>query len=370
MDRLFRACSDASDYPLNLDALNRDYPLHQLDESMKRFAKKQNHLLSQDSNSAVDFLQYDFEGQQNHLAPGHESLQIPELNRSGKTVQLAYSLRGVEASAGEPDLKWSIRPVAIFHCFDFFSNQATWIVVKAEGFSDDTRSMRQRVVRSMERSGATACPPCQTVEDGFKVGLVMHQQFAEWAGDNWRWYVNDIEEIIQEELRPLLTMPVFTVQPPPGRLSRSSTVASQTENMSSPGLFSSLFGPTQLSRVLGSEKAASGQDATAEQDPSEDISFNQLRRTETLLEKINEASLVLKADQKVLISLRRHFESLIDSKSCPSNISSKCREDVNRFCARLGLVMEKLAMQVTRLQSLNDLVLGRKALVSQSPRRR
>lgn len=302
---------------------------------------------------------------ENHLAPGYESMQIPELDRSGKTIQLAYSLRGVEASETHPELKWSIKPMTVFHSFDFCSNQSIWIVVKAEGYKDADRSMRQKIARSLEPGQPPICSSFQTIKDGFRSGLIMHQQFADWAGENWRWYINDLEELVQKALRQLLTAPVFTRQPAPGTISRASTSNSQI----SPGLPSPAFLSSLIKRAqdLGrSEQVESSRkrDEGLLPDPSEDYSFTQLRYTEFLQEKISEATLVLKADSKILTTLSQHFRSVIDSESCPQTLSLDCREIVNRFSEHLQYTMAELAMQQMRLQALNELITGRKTLVS------
>ena len=63
-------------------------------------------------------------------------LALPDLGRSGRTLQLCYSLKSVEPSK-TGNKEWTIRQTALYHSFDMESDRAVWFIIKAnqiEGF--------------------------------------------------------------------------------------------------------------------------------------------------------------------------------------------------------------------------------------------
>lgn len=257
--------------------------------------------------------------------------------------------------------------MVILHNFDFRKNQSTWIVVKAEGHSKIESSMRHKIVKNLQFDQAPAYRSIETVKDGFQSGLIMHQQFAEWAGDNWRWYINALEELAQKELGPLMTADVFANQQSPGSISRAGTAEttpSQKASRTSSLRFLSFI--VRKARNFGAvDPAPLGRKENDENlpDPSEEFSWDELRHTENLQEKVDEAMLVVKANSNILTTLSQHFESISASKAYPDSLRSDCYEDIDRFSEKLRYIIKELAMQEARLHTLHELVAGRKALV-------
>lgn len=208
------------------------------------------------------------------------SIGLAQLGRSGTALQLCYNLRSVEPSNDNSLLPWSIRQAAICHQFDLKMGTATWIIIKANDLIkkrlfEATHSPSQ--IRPLSRSGA------------FSATLDAHLLMCEWAGENWRWYFNDLEKEFQK-----LTGGVFATQaekePAP-----SSPMMSHSLSMSPRSLTSSfpLFSraPTMCNSPPGSPTptvsrftpSAFSRTRTAEAPSSESETLNPAPRSNKMI---------------------------------------------------------------------------------------
>ncbi|KAF2687075.1 hypothetical protein K458DRAFT_333138 [Lentithecium fluviatile CBS 122367] len=113
-------------------------------------------------------------------------IQITELERSGKELRLCYNLRSVEPSHSDPELPWSIRQLAMYHSFDLESGQSLWINVKGN------RLFKDRI------TDTTVAPFSKSRSEAFSASLTTHLLLCDWSGENWRWYINDLENQLQD----------------------------------------------------------------------------------------------------------------------------------------------------------------------------
>jgi hypothetical protein len=122
------------------------------------------------------------------------------LGRSGADLRLCYNLRSVERSAtGQPGLQWSIRQAAVYHEFDIETGRALWIFVKGN------KMIKQRMEEFSTLSSSTKL---STHSEAFAASLAPHLLLCDWAGENWRWYINDLEEELQKLTRDVLAAQV------------------------------------------------------------------------------------------------------------------------------------------------------------------
>jgi hypothetical protein len=162
--------------------------------------------------------------EESRLVHGGRDAGIPELGRSGIGLKLCYNLRSVERS-NEPSLPWSIRQTAVYHDFDLETGRTLWVIVKGN------KLIKKRINDSFPVQSA---PRIDSRIAAFSESLASHSLMCDWAGENWRWYINDLEDKLQDLTRDILATPVNAQVHPPSAdvasdplgkspLSRSST---------------------------------------------------------------------------------------------------------------------------------------------------
>src|SRR5436190_779183 len=129
-------------------------------------------------------------------------LEIPELDRSGRDIQVCYSVRSVERSESQQDWPWSIRQTSVFHSFDFESGQATWIVVKGD------QSMKNRIISATETQSTVEPNFFATHDQAFSSTFAAHSILCDWSGEDCRWYINFLEGSVQEITRRTVSVTV------------------------------------------------------------------------------------------------------------------------------------------------------------------
>jgi hypothetical protein len=250
------------------------------------------------------------------LSETHADLCVPELNRSGRNIQVCYSLRSPEQARRQENWPWSIRGATFYHSFDVVSGLSNWIVVKG------SESMKKRMMSELGPGNAVQQHSFGTLEEAFTYTLSSHLIPCSWADENWRWYIDYMEEAIQIITRRTLTVTV-------------------TEDSSNNTI---------------SEKR--------QVPPPDNFSFTDLQEIQHIEEKSNAALLVLKLNAKVLATLSKTYESILQSEDCPRALQEEsCRREVSQFSAQISNLVNDLQIQESRVETLVRLLSDRKALV-------
>ena len=120
-------------------------------------------------------------------------LSLPERRRSGRTLQLCYSLRSAEKisthSRWQP---WSICECVVYHSYDLDSELATWIAIKG------TQVIQERInasINSKEMYGDTSG---RTESSYLGTTLKTHLLIAAWSAEQWRGYTDFLETQFQQ----------------------------------------------------------------------------------------------------------------------------------------------------------------------------
>jgi hypothetical protein len=132
------------------------------------------------------------------FAPRMDNTGLAELGRSGSGLRLCYNLRSVEPTKDDSLLPWTIRQSAVCHHFDTNAGTALWIVVKGNNI------IKTRMTKATE---APLRSSPLTRAKAFSATLNSHLIMCDWSGENWRWYINDLENQLQ-----LLTKHVYATQ--------------------------------------------------------------------------------------------------------------------------------------------------------------
>lgn len=164
---------------------------------------------------------------------------LTTLFRSGRELRLCYNFRSVEYSPAEADMCWSIRQCAVYQTIDLETGRLLCVHVKAN-----------KVICDRIQSEITLQSQCQgsLLSKMFSVFLSTHLIMCDWSSENWRWYINDLEDILHNVGRGAIAAPVDrlpTPIPPPTEskspsspISRARTFLSLGSSRSHAGIFS------------------------------------------------------------------------------------------------------------------------------------
>jgi len=308
---------------------------------------------------------------ENRLSEMDRGLSIPELERSGRNLQLCYGFKSVEPYKDQPGWPWSIRQTAIYHSFDIETGRTVWIIVKGN------RLIKNRVMQATEAASRSCSGEYDSTSHAFSAALATHLIQCNLSGENWRWYINFLEEEFQDSTRQTLRAEIDRPPSPvPGKPKRSETSPPPARRQWS-------LLATGKSRVDKMRRAVSfGADerssaARAESETFEmtsnnqakwveqhDFSFSDLQRTQYIGEKVNETLLVLKMNAKILAELQQYLQSVVSSEDCPNHLRTDCKGDVSRFERRITGIIDDLNLQQSRAETLLQMVADRKTLVS------
>lgn len=327
------------------------------------------------------------------LPGADETLVIPELAWSGHQIQLCYNLKAAER-CGSISNDWSIRDCAVHHTWDVKNVRANWIIIKGNDL------MKQRIEGSTAGRSHSGISSSATLDRAFATSLGTHLLFCEWAAEQWRWYINSLENQFQDTSRRALTAPVTTLQNAKTdkggfrmaprtytqstigsivpRISRVSTML--TGNLSaankepkSPGQGpwtnpdSGLTQPLPPNITVHNprEPAPKQPQLIFENTEDQEFSFAKLQKIQHIQEKTREALLILNLNSSIISQLKGYYATVAKSRHFPQDVARLCQDDLEQFELRLTGIIEDLQMQTMRLEILSRLLEDRKTLVSQ-----
>lgn len=297
----------------------------------------------------------------------NRGLVLPELGRSGRNIQICFSLKSVERSVTQKNWPWSIRQTAVYHCFDVETARATWIVLKGN------QRMKTRVKSATGLQGLSELSSFGTTNECFASTLATHLIFCDWAGENWRWYINFLEKFLDDRTRRTIATKVDnSPRPAPERKSirqKDDNLLDEEDAtphfMKSRRIFTSQRSscamlPCSLSQL---HEPTTGSSSQREAIHLQDIPFNDLQRIQFLQEKVNESLVVLKLNMDVITELNRYYQFVVDSADFPNTIGKNCADDLVWFKNRLLDIQHDMQMHQWRLETLLKLSADRKAIV-------
>lgn len=119
---------------------------------------------------------------------------IPALGRSGRHYQLCYNLKSVQKKKKSEESitldEWSIRQTAVYHQFDVDAGTSLWIVTKG---GDDLLQQWEELTGP---SGRPEDKQYRTANLAFGSCLSTHLLFCHWSTEDWRWYSQWLEEVL------------------------------------------------------------------------------------------------------------------------------------------------------------------------------
>ena len=311
--------------------------------------------------------------QQSRFRDASCGLAIPELGRSGREIQMCYSLRSVEPSASQQDWPWSVRQSAVYHSFDVKTAHATWIIVKGNEL------LKNRVAAATAPQGRQKAAVYATDEKAFAVAFATHMMVCDWSNENWRWYIGFLEERLQAVSRHTLSKDIVTSKIDPTKsnidkkddtsildgkvptLERRLTEFSQYKSPKSPP-------PQPLTQPLPpgmQEFPPSYRDPVGlgSIERPKNFSFDDLQKVQNIEEKAAETLLDLKVNVSALTDLREYYQKLANPNVVSSSIINSCVADILDFETHIRAIEKDLQIHQMRVETLLSLLSHRKSLV-------
>lgn len=328
----------------------------------------------------------------------NQTFSIPELAWSGNELQMCYNMKSVERAGSDLD-DWSIRPCAVHHTFDAKTTRASWIIIKGND------EVKNRVEEAAETRCHDGIPAFDTLDRAFAASLATHLVLCDWAAEQWRWYINNLEERFQNTSRRTLTALVnlpsspvtarddFEMQPRSNtqktngsfaaRISRTQTMLTEKLSISSPKQPKSPVQRTYTDPESGftqplpphitlkedpnsmEEQPQPQPEPTFENSEEQDFSFAKLQKIQHIEEKAHEAVLIIRMNNSIIRQIKQYYDTISNSKYFPQNIAEPCQCDLEQFELRINGILNDLEMQILRLDTLLRLLGDRKTLVLQ-----
>lgn len=327
---------------------------------------------------AVDF-QFSGFREDTRLETAFQRDSIPELGRSGQDYQICYNLKTFEPKQGL-DWPWSSRQTVVFHTFDVQSGNASWIAIKANNI------IRDRLKEVSNTRLAKDSNTYRNVPKKFANTLACHLVVVEWSGENWRGYLNFIEEQLHtlkrramvDKVTPFVPHTTSARTASPDNQSnglhpkRTWTVQTVRRNTATAPA-APITAPQQTHPLLPVGIAVNVADEPKdppnlppEYDPKYRVSameedqkgyrIEELQAAQALESTVNDAGLVLKSNISVLSQVEGFFERLPDSPDIDVSLRSSMRASIPHFLKRTRSVRSDLQMHLNRIEAVSKLI--------------
>ena len=304
--------------------------------------------------------------------------------------QICYNLKSVEPSDSDD---WSIRHCAVHHSFDLKEVRPNWIIVKGDEL------MKRRIESATSDRGPHEPSDFKSVSGAFKTSLETHLIFCDWSAEQWRWYINSLEDKFQSTTRKTFSAPVrvpFLPAATTDRLTLQRRTNTQRTETSKFSVFSRApTGATEKESLKPATKHGQSalrthenpdtgisqplppdddddddesggplkQDDIKGEEENRDFSFGKLRKVHKIAEDANEAVLVLKQNVLILTQLRQYYISVSRRKGFPKDMGRSCKDAIDDFRLRIEGLENDMQSQILRLETLLRLLEDRKTLV-------
>ncbi|KAK0102818.1 hypothetical protein ONS96_005453 [Cadophora gregata f. sp. sojae] len=337
------------------------------------------------------------------LVPSDGGLIIPELGRSGVEIRMCYSLKSVEPKIIDQDFPWSIRQTAVYHSFDLVTGKACWIVMKGSHLIRDRVRSASSAIE--EGSSSTELSSFDSVSSSLGSALETHLVLCDWCDEDWRWYLTFLEKELQRLTRRALvidipkarsfvepeayqerkqhtksitrTISAYTKRTLSSSRKYTSSSSSMEKGEYRPSFpqppMSPLSPPVspldetapQLPPVLPPGMDPMGSQATYQKPEKDEVfSVRTLQQVQVIEDKTNEVLLIIEANIKIVKNIRKHYQTVLASDECPSELKSETRVKISYFEKRIANIIGDLEIQHSSAQTLLRLLENRKSILS------
>ncbi len=225
--------------------------------------------------------------------------------------------------------------------------------------------------------------------------LAGHLVVVEWSGENWRWYLNDIEQQIVPLRRRAVVdkvaryisedtlvdaqdpgIPLINLAPRQTTLraltfssrntTRSQVAAAPPPQPAAPLAVAAAVNvpePPQEPPNVPPEYDPKIQGKPSDEELSMRYQIQELQDAQALETKVNDASLVLNSNIQVLTQIEEYYEQLPQCPDLPANLKTPMQTEIGRFLKRVRSVRRDLQMHLERVKTMSTLIAECKELL-------
>jgi hypothetical protein len=268
----------------------------------------------------------------------------------------------------KPSPSWAIRQLAVYHSFDVVSGQAFWLTCKGNSVNEE------QFKDALTENEFLHSNNLQTVPEMFSASVDMLGLILDWCDDDWRYYINEIVDEVSRKADKARTVAI-TDKPDFEKIKRL-VIGSQdlpTDPLPRTPTLESGIRLRNLARAVSFNHRRQTQgsphrfeDDIEKLETLKIFSFDELQTLQATLEKIQEALLILKLNNQVIMQIREHYQSLMNQYRIPEMecIQGHCKNAVLQYCRRSRDVEANITARQEQLTSLLLLVKESKDMVS------
>ncbi|KAJ4305088.1 hypothetical protein N0V90_000618 [Kalmusia sp. IMI 367209] len=304
------------------------------------------------------------------IAIPQPSQSFPELGRSGRAVRLCYNLRSVERKPNwiprEYELAWSVKSLAVYHTFDIETAHSLWLTCDS---SLEARDHIKTWISGPERFDL------KTNSGRFLATLTTHLLICDWAVQNWRWYLKELEDEAQKIALETRTF-ALEGQGYHQHFSPILAISSTQPSAISTGRFHTRSTPKSFSRtpkvgfpmntpppppppISGTRappppSAAPPHEAPPEASTKDEelLAFKDIQQIDLLEEQAGEAVLVLKLNIEILLDLYTQYKVILEDEAFPEEIKRDGKIGILQFFKNLEGIRSRFEKQLNRTDRL------------------
>lgn len=229
------------------------------------------------------------------------AIAVPELNRSGRILELCYNLSFIEPNLKNAQFPWTINNLIITHSFDVKTGQSIWVILNGN------KALQNQIMSATQSDTHPNVRFSTDVADCMESCLKTNVLCCKWVLSSWPWYITYLEDAHSK-------------------------------------LFASMSSPASLF-------------------PTEEVILQVLLSMQQLQDRIDEATLVLDTTDQVLKQLQSLYAGLHENSAWPPGLSERCRVPLARFQSEIGTLLSDLVIRQSRLKCLQKMTASRKILL-------
>jgi hypothetical protein len=313
---------------------------------------------------------------------------IPELGRSGRTMQLGFKLAAMEES--DFDGKWTMREAAIYQSLDLSEGRLFWVIVKANDY------IQKRITEASEKKSRSVHQVPKTMQESLKSALATHIIILGWCTEGWRWYISQMETETQAKLAKTTAAPIpserETLDPStdlkralsssgPGSVTPGTVGSAARTHVGSRmsdkphsqhgGLTKNIEDMQRVAQqLLNPAKSAGDRQAQIERTMKQlrvmsDFSVKDLQRLGFISKKLREVKLVITMNLKILRELLEYWQTVFQTGSMPVEVIASCQNEFQDFERCVKAMQYFLESERLRTSTLLEQLEDGKNLVSE-----
>jgi len=311
------------------------------------------------------------------LTERERGLRVDQIGRSGIRLQMAYSMWAPAETHAFENWKWSVQPISIYHSFDLETGRMLWILIKGDPKAKD------QVAAAIKSLHHPQLRELSSPDDCFATSLATHELLLDWACGNWIWYINFLEENVQEITGRTLNATINrnvvvaalrastqTTATTPPKLKRSQTLATIgrvfTGKKIEPPILPVTEPPIDPQPRKLPAKLPPGMNVQHQQEKLDTDAFDivDIQKIERVEERHNTSLLIVRTQICIMKGLLKHYETVLRSKDAPKDITGKLKSAFTKFETSVSGAISDLQLHQSRLETLARLLAERKTLVS------